>query len=118
MYSQAEEKLNESEQVRELEHFRNLQTKLAEVEVDRDILRKNVTFYREFFDFVRNNSCLNHQVVLGIFGAGPASLEATVKPPDLIGLQYSRSSLNPKFQIALSSGSHSMGDYEPQSQMH
>ena len=86
--------------------------------MDRDIFRKNVTFYREFFDFVRNNNCLNHQVVLRIFGAVPASLESTFKPPDLIRLQYSRSSLIPKSQSALSSGSHSMGDYEPQSQMH
>jgi len=50
-------------QVRELEGFRSLQTKLVEAEVDRDIFKRSLSLYKEFFDFVRNNNCLNQQVV-------------------------------------------------------
>jgi hypothetical protein len=58
-------------QVRELDGFRNLQTKLVEAEVDRDIFKRSLSLYKEFFDFVRNNNCLNQQVVSSSFGALP-----------------------------------------------
>jgi hypothetical protein len=41
-----------------------LQAALVESEVDRDIYKKNMELYKEFFEFVRNNNSLNHQGVV------------------------------------------------------
>ena len=49
------------DRVREMPVVQRLQKQMAEAEVDRDIFKKETKLYKEFFDFVRINNCLNHQ---------------------------------------------------------
>ena len=59
---QALKGLSNTRQVAEMPSIAMLNNKIIEAEVDRDIHKKSVVLYKEFFDFVRHNNCLNHQV--------------------------------------------------------
>ena len=56
-----------------------MRSKLVEAEVDRDIFRKSLSLYKEFLEFVRNNGCLNHQVISSANSGGQSSVCVRLK---------------------------------------